>query len=202
MNRSLFEGELVRLTAAVSEDTPERFAAWSNDAEYLRLVSIRPALPTTISAMRHEVDEYIESEEIEHDVFEFLVRPRADDRLIGFVALSHIRWNNGDAMLSISIGDRAYWGRGYGTDAVRVLLRFAFTELNLHRVTLGVFEYNERARRAYEKAGFVVEGRVRAHLQRDGRRWDNIYMGILREEWERTTASQTHPYGDQRDALG
>ena len=65
-----------------------------------------------------------------------------------------------------------------------VLLRYAFAELNLRRVSLSVFEYNPRAMRSYEKAGFVVEGRRRQALNRDGRRWDVIHMGILREEWE------------------
>jgi RimJ/RimL family protein N-acetyltransferase len=66
---------------------------------------------------------------------------------------------------------------------MNVLLRFAFTEVNLKRVSLGVFEYNPRAIRSYEKAGFRLEGRLRSLLHREGRRWDNLFMGILREEW-------------------
>ncbi len=87
--------------------------------------------------------------------------------------------------MGIGIGEREYWGNGYGTDAMRAILHFAFTELNLYRVSLNVFEYNPRAIRSYEKAGFVAEGRQRQVLNRDGRRWDVIYMGILHEEWER-----------------
>jgi RimJ/RimL family protein N-acetyltransferase len=68
---------------------------------------------------------------------------------------------------------------------MRIILRYAFTELNLHRVSLDTFEYNPRAIRSYEKAGFKIEGRVRQLLNREGRRWDVIYMGILREEWEK-----------------
>jgi RimJ/RimL family protein N-acetyltransferase len=66
---------------------------------------------------------------------------------------------------------------------MNILLRFAFTEINLRRVTLTVFEYNPRAIRSYEKAGFRHEGRMRAVLNKEGRRWDVLYMGILREEW-------------------
>jgi len=79
---------------------------------------------------------------------------------------------------------RADWGKGYGTDAMRVLLRFAFTEINLHRVSLTVFGYNPRAIRSYEKAGFVVEGRARQRLRRDGQWWEVVYMGILKDEWK------------------
>jgi RimJ/RimL family protein N-acetyltransferase len=66
---------------------------------------------------------------------------------------------------------------------MNVILRFAFDELNLYRISLNVFEYNQRAIRSYEKVGFVVEGREREFLRRAGRCWDMIFMGILREEW-------------------
>ena len=67
---------------------------------------------------------------------------------------------------------------------MRVIQRYAFEELNLHRLSLTVFEYNQRAIRSYEKAGFTVEGRVRKFLNREGKHYDMIFMGILREEWE------------------
>ncbi len=85
--------------------------------------------------------------------------------------------------MAIALGERKFWGNGYGTDAMRVMLRYAFNELNLSRVGLIVFEYNPRAIRSYEKVGFIPEGRVRGAMLRDGKRWDFLYMGILREEW-------------------
>jgi len=99
-------------------------------------------------------------------------------------------WTHGDGWIGLGLGEREDWGKGYGTDAMRVMLRFAFTELNLYRVSLDVFEYNPRAIRSYEKAGFVFEGRMRQWMRRDGRRWDFVYMGILREEWERVSGQQ------------
>ena len=86
--------------------------------------------------------------------------------------------------MGIGIGDPAYRGNGYGTDAMRVMLRYAFRELNLYRVQLNVFSCNERAIKSYLKAGFIVEGRQRGMLLRDGRRWDFIYMSVLRDEWK------------------
>jgi RimJ/RimL family protein N-acetyltransferase len=85
--------------------------------------------------------------------------------------------------LGIAIGEHEEWGKGYGIDAVRVILRLAFTELNLHRVSLTVFDYNQRAIRSYKKAGFRLERRQRFFLKREGQRWDLIHMGILRNEW-------------------
>jgi RimJ/RimL family protein N-acetyltransferase len=86
--------------------------------------------------------------------------------------------------MGIQIGEREYWGKGYGTDALRVLLRYAFDELNLARVSLSVLEGNVRAMRSYEKCGFKYEGRERQAWAYEGRRWDEVYMGLLREEWE------------------
>ncbi len=68
---------------------------------------------------------------------------------------------------------------------MRVMLRYAFTELNLHRVSLFLFDYNPRALRSYEKAGFVTEGRLRQPIRRGGRLWDEIVMGALRDDWLR-----------------
>ena len=99
--------------------------------------------------------------------------------------------------MGIQIGERDYWGKGYGTDALRVLLRYAFDELNLQRVSLSVLEGNARAMRSYEKCGFRYEGRERHAWAYDGRRWDEIYMGLLREEWEAMNHDQLTMTNDQ-----
>jgi RimJ/RimL family protein N-acetyltransferase len=85
--------------------------------------------------------------------------------------------------MGISVGDREYWGKGYGTDAVRLILQYGFIELNLRRISLGLHAYNERALKSYEKAGFKMEGRMRGEGWRDGVHYDSLWMGILREEW-------------------
>ena len=84
----------------------------------------------------------------------------------------------------MGIGEPEARGQGFGSEVLQLLLRYAFTELNLHRVALNVFEHNPRAIHLYEKTGFTVEGRAREFLNRDGRRWDMIFMGILQEEWQ------------------
>ena len=97
--------------------------------------------------------------------------------------LTVVDWGNRDAFVGIGIGEREFWGKGYGTDAMELILRYAFAELNLRRVSLTVFEFNQRAVRSYEKAGFRLEGRQRHGMQREGRRWDILFMGIMHEEW-------------------
>ncbi|OGO21610.1 MAG: hypothetical protein A2Y54_10200 [Chloroflexi bacterium RBG_16_51_16] len=86
-------------------------------------------------------------------------------------------------MIGIAIGDRDRWGKGFGTDAIRLLVQYAFLELNLRRVTLGVNAYNARAIRSYEKVGFVREGVFRGDVKRENQRFDSLMMGLLHEEW-------------------
>jgi RimJ/RimL family protein N-acetyltransferase len=113
----------------------------------------------------------------------FRLRTMADDVLIGFVAIHGIEWNNRTGQLAIGIGDTNYRGKGFGAEALRLILRYAFYELNLNRVGLDVIEYNARAIQAYEKAGFRLEGRVRSAVLRDGNSYDRIMMGMLYSEW-------------------
>jgi RimJ/RimL family protein N-acetyltransferase len=179
----LFRGKLVRLSAEDPDKVLEYLTKWDRDSEYWRLAMDEPAMWWS----KQETREYIEKELMDEgtDQFFFMIRSLEDDRVIGEIGLEEVLWNHGDAWVGISIGEKDYWGKGYGTDAMRVLLRFAFTELNLHRVSLTVFEYNPRAIRSYEKAGFVHEGREREASFRSGQRLDILLMGILREEWER-----------------
>jgi RimJ/RimL family protein N-acetyltransferase len=171
-----FQGKLVRLTSLRPEDAAI-MAAWSNNYEFLRMLDTDYVRP--ISA-----EEYAEKEKTRYDAtsMEFRIRTLAEDKLIGFVGIHTIEWNNQAGHLSIGIGEPDYWNRGYGTDALRVALRYAFGELNLYRVGLDVIAYNERAIRAYEKVGFRQEGAARQQVLRNGQRYDLVYMGILKNE--------------------
>ena len=180
---NLLHGQLVRLAAANSETDAEVMGRWSRDAEYLRLLDSDPATPKSAKQRKEEIAQWLEHERA--DSFGFAIRTLTDDRLIGFVGLGGINWSNGDGFVGIGVGEREDWGKGYGTDAMRLILRFAFTELNLHRVSLSVYANNPRAIRSYEKAGFSIEGRLRQVVHRDGQRADEVFMGVLREEWER-----------------
>ena len=86
------------------------------------------------------------------------------------------------------IGEKSMWGKGYGTEATRLVVRYAFEELHLNRVQLHVYEYNLRGVRVYEKVGFRREGVLRQEHMYDGRFWDTVVMAILREEWEKRSA--------------
>jgi RimJ/RimL family protein N-acetyltransferase len=179
MDTDLLYGKLVRLTAEEPETMARLFSQWSADSEYSRLLDWDPARRFSV----RNSQKWFEKETENNDHFSFAIRTLDGDRIIGDIGLDGIRWTHGDCFVGIGLGEREFWGKGYGTDAMKVILRFAFTELNLHRVTLDVFEYNPRGIRSYEKAGFEHEGRERGLLLREGRRWDVLYMGILREDW-------------------
>ena len=184
MLKELFTGKLVRLAAIVSEEFGKDYANWGRDSEFRRLLDSDPPHIWSAKSQKEWIEKQVKNED--NDTFWFAIRSQEDDRLLGAVDLGLTSWGSRDAFVGISIGDRDFWGKGYGTEAMQLLLCYAFTELNLNRVTLNVFEYNQRAVRSYEKAGFQLEGRQRQAMIREGRRWDVLYMGILREEWMET----------------
>lgn len=175
----LFLGSRVRL-AALTEKDAELFSKWSEDAEYLRQLDTDIAVPRSVEYFRSE----IQTTSTSPNCFEMGIRTMDHNILIGFVSLHSIEWNNGSARVAIGIGEREYRNKGYGSEVMEIILRYAFAELNLNRVGLDVISNNPRAIRCYEKAGFVVEGVIRESVVRDGQKHNRICMGILRREWE------------------
>ncbi|MBO1582412.1 GNAT family N-acetyltransferase [Bacillus sp. XF8] len=178
---NLFLGENIKLSAIRAEDV-ERMAIWQEDSEYLRNVDTDIAVPQSL----HEIKEYELLKGRKSNGVSFMLRTIQDDILIGFVALHSIEWNNRTGLLAIGIGDKNYRGKGYGTEGLRLILKYAFHELNLHRVGLDVISYNKPAIEVYKRVGFKVEGCMRKAVQRDGKSFDRIIMGILRSEWVKT----------------
>lgn len=108
---------------------------------------------------------------------------------IGTIGLHRVDWKNRLGVLGIAIWEKRFWNRGLGTRVVRTLLRFAFLKLNLHRVELEVYDFNPRAMRCYEKAGFRLEGTRRQALYRDGSYHDIHRMGTLQEEFQKSLSA-------------
>jgi RimJ/RimL family protein N-acetyltransferase len=125
-----------------------------------------------------------------HDALAMAIHERRSDRLIGTCAFSQLDGDNGSALYHITIGEKDAWGRGFGTEATRLMLEHAFGPLGLHRIALFVFEFNERAIRTYQRCGFVIEGRARESIFRDGQWWDEIAMSVLQSDWRRLRAAE------------
>jgi RimJ/RimL family protein N-acetyltransferase len=103
--------------------------------------------------------------------------------LIGSCGLHWVDKINRSAGFGIALYNKAHWNKGYGTEATRLILGYGFHQLNLHRIHLTVFEFNERARHLYEKVGFTHVGRHRNALFRNGRYWDIFIMDFLAREY-------------------
>ena len=175
---NLLQGPRVRLTAVTLDDLPT-VARWNQDAGFARLFEANPAAPKAPSALEAWLEGYNRS----NTGYLFGVRLLDGDELLGFVELDSILWPHRHTWVSIAIGDAVNQGQGYGAEALGLALQFAFQELNLHRVQLTVFSYNQRAIALYEKLGFRREGIFREHIERDGTRFDMYLYGILRPEW-------------------
>jgi len=182
---SLLHGRLVYLAAQDPDSEAETVASWSHDSKFLRLLDSDPARPRTTQYWNRSLTDGGDSP----NSFPFGIHALDDGRLIGFVVLWITSWPWAEAMVAIGVGKAADRGRGYGTDAMRLALRYAFAELNLERVTLQVYSLNPRAIHAYEKAGFVREGQEREWLRRDGERYGQVSMGIVRADWLRAEAA-------------
>lgn len=171
-------GSKVRLTAMTEEDLPT-VAAWYEDTDLRRRFAAVAAVPRSSRELGH----WLSERQAAHDGYLFAIRPGQGTALVGAVELDGILWTQRNAGLSIVLGDRGVWGRGFASEAMRLAMAFAFDELNLHRLGLTVFASNERAIRLYEHLGFVREGAFREFLLRDGRVEDMLLYGLLRREW-------------------
>lgn len=179
--KDIYRGTLVRLTVESPEVMSKMFVRWDRDSETHRLANTKPAQLWS----EKRIKEYIEKNHVNDSpqAFRFWIRTLAEDKLIGNVSLWVNSWTHSEAWVGITVGEREYWSKGYGTDAMRLIVRYGFVEINLRRISLGLNSYNQRALKSYEKVGFKMEGTMRGEGMRDGQRYDGYYMGILREEW-------------------
>jgi RimJ/RimL family protein N-acetyltransferase len=181
LGNELLQGERIRFTSVERADCVD-IARWWSDIEFQRLLR------------RGEV-ELDRPEDFEQWLFSppahaweeskaFAIRTLDERKLIGMLEINRIMRQARHCMFWIAIGDPDARGKGYGTEALHILLRFAFLEMNMNRVGLEVNSYNTRAHATYERVGFAQEGVLRETVYRDGVYHDMILMSILRREWE------------------
>lgn len=183
IDTQLFEGKLIRLAPIDHEKDPEVESRWTHDLSLMRALSRQPAMPLSVTQMKKRYEAIEKQVDESKNLFHFTIRSKEDDRLLGFVRIEGIEWTHGTCNLKLAIGDPADRGKGYGTETMQLILHFAFNELNLYRVSAVVGEDNPDALKFFLSFKFVEEVRRRKALLRDGRTWDLIHLGILRDEW-------------------
>ncbi len=177
-------GTRIRFRAVEKEDLP-LFVIWLNDPEVRQGILIHSPVSQTEEdgwyedMLKRPVDEHVMGIEVKLPAGE-----PGEERwnLIGSLAFDHIDWHVRAAEFGILIGDKSFWNQGYGTEAVCLLALHGFNTLNLNRIFLHVFENNPRAIRAYEKAGFTIEGRERQAEYMDGKFIDILRMSLLKSD--------------------
>ena len=183
----ILTGRLVTLRRHVPQNLAA-FRRWYADPEIARLARYQQ------TPMRSdEIERFFTARVVGPDALSMAVHERRTDRLVGTCAFSQMDGDNGCALFHITIGESDTWGLGYGSEATRLMIDHAFGTLGLHRIALYVFEFNVRAIRAYRRCGFLVEGRSRESIWREGRWWDELAMSILESDWRSAKSGVAPP---------
>jgi len=179
----LFEEKDVRFGPIDHETHPDIEAKWTHDAEFMRLMELKPVRPLSPAVVKKQYEAIEKEMEEEKNLFYFTIRAREDDRFLGKALVEWIDWANGNGFIRLGIGAPEDRRKGYGSQALTMLLRYSFGELNLYRVTAVVPAYNEGALHLFQRFGFVEEIRRRKAIHRDGEFWDIVSFGLLNAEW-------------------
>lgn len=168
------EGERLYLRGVTSEDVTDAYLRWMNDPEVTRYLESR-FFPQTKEGIRS----FVESLQGDRDNAFFAIVLKEGDRHIGNIKLGPINWLHRLGEIGLMIGEKDTWGKGYAAEAIRLITDYAFRHLNLHKVTAGCYGSNQGSARAFERAGFTVEGLRPQHFFCEGEYVDFILLGKI-----------------------
>ena len=174
----MYRGDKKRLREYREEDI-ETVQKYINDPEVKKLLHAGVPYLYTLE----DEKKWYENCSAQNDTYSFAIETLEEKKYIGGCGVNRVDWKNSVVDVGIFIGDKEYWGKGYGTDAMLVLVSFIFKQLNINKIKLQVFAFNERAIKSYKKCGFRVEGVLRQEIYRDGKYHDDIVMGLLKDEF-------------------
>jgi RimJ/RimL family protein N-acetyltransferase len=173
--RFMIAGEHVILRAFEGDDA-ERCYRWMNDPNIVRTLKTRYPI-----AFQNESEWLDRAMNASHDQRHFAIERRDDRTHIGNASIHDIDWVSQTAWFGLFIGEPSAWNRGFGGDSIRTLARFAFDEMNLGKLRINVFDYNDRAKHVLEALGFVQEGCLRRDFYREGSYHDIVILSKFRD---------------------
>lgn len=165
----------------ITQDSMQEIYKWFSETEFLKYYDYLPPIPQT----KEQVDKTFQDYETSNTSKVFDIKLIDSNKTIGILGLDDIVEENKVATLFIGIGDKSYHGKGYGFEALKLLLYYGFNIMNLYRIQLNVLEFNNSAIKLYEKAGFIKEGTFRQFVLRDKKRFDLFLYGLLCTEYNK-----------------
>lgn len=176
----ILEGEKLLLRRISLADADATYLSWLNDDEVTRgLETI--VKPYTAEMLQRYVKEIVANE----NIYMFMVVDKESGKAIGTTKLHNISKKNGTCNIGLMIGDKNFWGKGYGGDIYRTIVRFAFEELHIRKIWEMVHSDNEASLGMFRKMGFGEEGRLKEQVLSDGKFVDNVLLGLFAKDWKK-----------------
>ncbi len=175
--KPFLEGENIYLREVRITDVNENYYNWMNDNEVTRYLESR-----FYPQSREKIEEYVKSINNNPDYVFLAIVEKKSNTHIGNIKLGPINWLHRSADAGLLIGEKTAWGKSYATEAIKIVTKYAFRKLNLHKLTAGCYKQNIGSEKAFKKNGYIVEGIRKKHCFLDGEYADVILMGIMNEE--------------------
>ncbi|MDD2537656.1 MAG: GNAT family protein [Candidatus Absconditabacteria bacterium] len=171
-------GEKIYLSPLNVEDA-EKLTAWMNDPEIAKNITSQSKV-ISLNSERARIEAITKTT----DEYTFAIIEKSENKILGTIGFAHVNWVHRNAEIGISIGEKEYHGKGYGTDAMKSIVSYGFNVLNLHSLYLNVYDFNVGGQKCYQKCGFKVIGKRREGYFYNGKYHDMIYMDITRKDRE------------------
>lgn len=177
--KSFIEGQRIYLREVSLADVDRDYCRWMNDAEITQYLESRFE-KWSVKKLKDYVSKILKNP----DYVFFAIISKDENKHIGNIKIGPINRIHNFADVGIVIGERSYWGKGFATEAIKLVVNYAFNTLNLHKLTAGVYANNVGSIKAFQKAGFLVEGRRKKHFSLDGNYVDGMLLGIIHLGWK------------------
>lgn len=177
--KETIKGKNISLRSVILDDCNQRYLSWLEDHEVNKYLETRWS-KQTIESIKQFVTDMLNSP----DNYLFAIVVNSTNKHIGNIKIGPVNRTHSCADVSYFIGEKSEWGKGYATEAIKLITAFGFKELNLHRIQAGLYENNTGSQKCLEKAGYKFEAVLRKQLKTDNDWEDHKFFGILKEEWE------------------